>query len=140
MIDSSHTAGVKAVEAVLALRSLLKNLDATIGTLEARVIRTSRRQDESMDDDVIQLQRAQEKRASIAISLRRKSSALGITQRTNLARVVTDDFASLRMNAYLLKQRIRDRLRERKFELHHREQSYRDAVNGNTTYILIPSC
>ena len=92
MIDSPHTAGVKAVEAVLALRSLLKNLDATIATLEARVIRTSRRQDESMDDDVIQLQRAQEKRASIAISLRRKSSALGITQRTNLARVVNDEF------------------------------------------------
>ena len=131
---------MKAVEAVVALRSLLRNLDATIGTLEARVIRTSRRQDESMDDDLIQLQRAQEKRASLTTSLRRKSSALGITQRTKLARIVNDEFASLRMNAYLLKQRIRDRLRLRKFELRHREQSYRDAVNGNTTYVLIPLC
>jgi len=122
------------------LRQLLDNLDATIGALENRIIQSDPSHDISADDVVSQLQQAREKRASAVASLRRKSSALGITQRTNLTRVMKDDFARLRMAAYLLKQRIRNKLQQRKFEIRHREQSYRNAVNGmlsSTLFTLV---
>jgi hypothetical protein len=122
---------VKAVDAVLGLRTLLDDLDATISALENRVI-----QSDQSHHVVTQLERAREKRTSMVASLRRMSSALGITQRTNLTRVMNDKFARLRMNAYLLKQRIRNRLQERKFELRHREQSYRNAVNGTVVHLF----
>ena len=122
------------------MRQLLDNLDATIGALENRIIQSDPSHDISADDVVSQLQQAREKRASAVASLRRKSSALGITQRTNLTRVMKDDFARLRMAAYLLKQRIRNKLQQRKFEIRHREQSYRNAVNGmlsSTLFTLV---
>jgi hypothetical protein len=130
MIDSSRVGGVEAVEAVLALRALLDSHEAAIDALEDRVMQAARSQTDTMDDVVTQLKRAREKHASVKATLHRKSSALGITQRTKLVNLMNDEFVRLRMNAYLMKQRIRDRLRQRKFELRHREQSYRDAVNG----------
>ena len=130
MIDSSRLAGVRDVEAVLTLRALLESHDATINALEDKVMQLARSRNDGMDDVVTQLQSAREKRASIMATLRRKSSALGVTQRTNLTNLMNDEFARLRMNAYLTKQRICDRLRQRKFELRHQQQSYRDAVNG----------
>ena len=130
MIDSSRLAGVRAVEAVLTLRALLESHDATINALEDKVTQLARSRNDGMDDVVTRLQSAREKHASVMATLRRKSSALGVTQRTNLTHLMNDDFARLRMKAYLMKQRIRDRLRERKFELRHQQQSYRNAVNG----------
>ena len=53
----------------------------------------------------------------------------------NLAVLRNDAFLRLRMNALALKQRIRDRLRQRKFEIDKLERSYRRSANG--LYLLV---
>ena len=132
--DSARTAGAKAVEAVVVLRSLLDNSKSAVNALENRIIHPS--SDDDMTDLDTQLQHAREKQVSIATSLRRASSALGITQRSNLNDALQDGFVRLRMKAFQLKQQIRHRLRERKFELRHLEQSYRNAANGDKYHVL----
>jgi SOS response regulatory protein OraA/RecX len=57
-------------------------------------------------------------------------SALGVNEKQELRGLEEDPFLRVRMNALALKQRIRDRLRHRKFEMSRMERSYRHSVNG----------
>jgi len=77
----------------------------------------------------LQLSEARTKRARIVTSIMRKRAALGVDERTQLARLTKNKYLQLRMNARALKQRIRDRLRQRKFELDRFERSYRQTTN-----------
>lgn len=67
---------------------------------------------------------------SLTETLKRKRSALGVTGKARLASLVGNQFLRLRMNARALKTRIRDRLRQRKFELDRLERAYRKTSNG----------
>jgi len=58
-----------------------------------------------------------------------KKGKLSVDGRLNLAKLVGNEFLRKRMNALALKQRIRDRLRNRKFELTNLERAYRKTVN-----------
>jgi len=49
--------------------------------------------------------------------------------RLNLAKLMGNAFLKQRMNALALKQRLRERLRHRKFELENVERAYRNTVN-----------
>ena len=124
--------GVKAIEAVLALHLLLDDADTTINLLEDKIIHAGQDDSVNVMDVTIQLRRVCEKRSSIVASLHRKSSALGVNQWTNLNHTMDDDFVKLRMNAYLLKQRIHDQLQQWKFEIQHLERSYCNALNGDS--------
>jgi hypothetical protein len=66
----------------------------------------------------------------ITDSLRCKRAALGVDERAHLASLRRSAFLRIRMNARSLKHRIRDRLRQRKFELEKLERAYRHTVNG----------
>lgn len=57
-------------------------------------------------------------------------SRLGVDERLNLLRLRKDNYLRLRMNAQSLRARIVQRLRERKFELEHLHQSFRNVLNG----------
>ena len=57
-------------------------------------------------------------------------SALGVNGRQELRGLEENPFLRVRMNALALKQRLRDRLRHRKFEMSRMEHSYRHSVNG----------
>ena len=82
--------------------------NTTINLLEDKIIHAGQDDSVNVMDVTIQLRRVCEKQSSIAASLRQKSSALGVNQWTNLNHAMDDDFVKLCMNAYLLKQRIRD--------------------------------
>jgi len=58
-----------------------------------------------------------------------KKSKLSVDGRLNLTKLIGNEFLKKRMNALALKQRIRDRLRNRKFELANLERAYRKTVN-----------
>lgn len=60
----------------------------------------------------------------------RKTERLGLPEQENLKAIAASEFLRLRLNALALKTRLRQRLRERRFELARLEQSYRNAVNG----------
>jgi hypothetical protein len=63
-------------------------------------------------------------------SVRRRRTALGVGQCAALQRIRDSLFLQIRMNARAVKTRIRDRLRQRKFELERLERSYRQVVSG----------
>ena len=58
-----------------------------------------------------------------------KKGKLSIDGWLNLTKLIGNEFLKKRMNALALKQRIRDRLRNRKFELANLERAYRKTVN-----------
>ena len=67
------------------------------------------------------------KRAKKAVA--NKKGKLSVDGRLNLAKLVGNEFLKKRMNALVLKQRIWDRLRNRKFELANLERAYQKTVN-----------
>jgi hypothetical protein len=77
-----------------------------------------------------QLEDSRAQHARITDSLRRKRAALGVDERAHLVSLRRSAFLRIRMNACALKHRIRDRLRQRKFELEKLERAYRHTVNG----------
>ena len=58
-----------------------------------------------------------------------RKAKLSVDGRLNLTKLLDNEFLKLRMKALALKQRIRDRLRQRKFELENLERAYRKTVN-----------
>jgi len=58
-----------------------------------------------------------------------KKGKLSVDGRLNLQKLIGNEFLKNRMNALALKQRLRDRLRNRKFELANLERAYRKTVN-----------
>ena len=67
----------------------------------------------------------------------KKESAMGITARQQLHRLLKSPFLAKKMNARALKTRIRERLRARKFELDRLERSYRKQRSGTLSIIKL---
>lgn len=80
-------------------------------------------------DISVELEDARAHCTRISESLCRKT-ALGVDQHANLMAISKSKFLHLRMNARALKRRIRDKLRQRKFELEKLERAYRHTING----------
>ena len=68
--------------------------------------------------------------AQLEQGLARKKRALGVGEQADLRKLQQNAFLRLRMNALALKHRLRDRLRQRKFEIEKLERSHRHSVNG----------
>ena len=80
--------------------------------------------------DVQDLMEDVEKQCSNAKkSVAKKREKLSIDGRLNLQRLIDNEFLQMRMNALALKQRIRDKLHYRKFELDNLVRSYQKTSN-----------
>jgi len=79
-----------------------------------------------VDESLVDLQSRLTK-AMNAVS--NKRTKLGIDARLVLQRLIGNQFLRLRLNALAVKQRIQDRLRQRKFELENLERAYCTMVN-----------
>lgn len=126
-IGRSKAKGKQAVQAVLELAESIQLQKRTITKLEATLAQTSM---VDMVDLSEQLRDAREHLKCLEHGFHRKKNALGIGERANLHTLQQDTFLRLRMNALALKQRLRNRLRQRKFEIEKLERSYRRSVNG----------
>jgi hypothetical protein len=78
----------------------------------------------------LEVQELRESCHRISENIRKRRATLGVGQRTALRRMQDNEFLQLRVNALAVKTRIRDRLRQRKFEREPLERSYRHARNG----------
>ena len=123
--------GQRTVEGILALRKTLELHDQNIRMLESQLL-SDVHQAFDIDDVPQRLADTQASRSHIMEALRRKHHALGIDEREDLANATRSEYIRLRMNARALKQRIRDRLRQRKFEIERLEHVYRQMVNGGS--------
>ncbi len=63
-------------------------------------------------------------------SIQNKCIKLSVDDKVNLKSMLGNEFLSKRINALALKERIRERLRQRKFELENLERAYRKTVNN----------
>ena len=124
--------GKLAVEAILVLESTIGSQEKTVKNLELALATGD---DLDVTELSEQLQDARAHLLRLQQGVRRKRGELGVAEKANLAVLRNDAFLHLRMNALALKQRIRDRLRQRKFEIDKLERSYRRSANG--LYLLV---
>ena len=130
----------KVVEAILALQKSHASYDESIRQLEGQLL------DGSGDPQHLDMRLGElrTQRAKIIAAIQRKRSALGVNERVQLSQLSRSKFLQLRMNARALKQRLRDRLRQRKFELDRLERSYRQTVSSmifvgfSLTMLILP--
>ncbi|KAL6305915.1 hypothetical protein BKA93DRAFT_730537, partial [Sparassis latifolia] len=126
----SRDKGKKAIQTILALQKMLGAYNESVRLLELKLL--------GDDDDIfsieevsLKLMEARSKVVNVKQALQRKKTALGVGERLQLSHLINNAFLRLRMNAHAVKQRIRDRLHQRKFELERLERSYRQTVNNN---------
>jgi hypothetical protein len=121
----------KAVEDVQALQVTLNSYKTRVKKLEESLEPNSDDSDEEdMADNVSSLENARKKIIHLKEIIKRKRTALGVDGRLSLHKLSTNKFLQLRMSARALKSRIRDRLRQRKFELALLERAYRHCTSG----------
>ncbi|KAG6912388.1 hypothetical protein DXG01_014955, partial [Tephrocybe rancida] len=75
-----------------------------------------------------ELESVHKKLEELRTRIQRKQAVLGVGDRTRLTNLINNPFLALRMQTLALKQRLRDRLRFRKFELDRLERSFRKQV------------
>ncbi|RDB18751.1 hypothetical protein Hypma_014627 [Hypsizygus marmoreus] len=120
----SKTLGSKAVKEVLALLATKASFTVELDKLYKMLI--GEMPTEMEVDDILAARKALIERSDeIAKVISRKKEILGVNGRANLKNLEKNKFLQARMNALALKQRIRARLRERKFELERLERAYR---------------
>ncbi|RDB27721.1 hypothetical protein Hypma_003286 [Hypsizygus marmoreus] len=120
--------GKVAVEEVIRLRKGRDILKERVQELEGILIDPDAPADIFADAE-IGLERARESLLESNRRIQVKERALGINDRDELQRLISNPYIAARMNARALKQRLRDKLRFRKFELDRLERSFRKQVN-----------
>lgn len=126
-IGQSRDQVLRAIDNVLELEKSLLLLNENILSLESQLM-----SDFSGSDVPEELERLRAQHSRFVDSLRRKRAALGVDERAHLALLRQNNFLRIRMNARALKHRIRNRLRQRKFELEMLERAYRQTINGES--------
>ncbi|KAJ7193672.1 hypothetical protein B0H12DRAFT_1207127 [Mycena haematopus] len=123
LAERAKNAGKLAIEEVIRLRKAVSVLQGRISHLEDIIM------GEAGDDaDVViaegDLEVARVKLTRMQATVTRKEAALGVGDRKTLRHMVKSEYIRARMNARALKYRLREKLRNRKFELDRVERSY----------------
>lgn len=108
-------------------------LDATIASEREEVTRLQASTNDATADVVAAFDALRSTRAYLNGLIARRDrqfAALGVTESASLVRLKQSKFLQQRMNALALKHRMRDKLRQRKFENERLERAYRRTVNG----------
>lgn len=90
-------------------------------------------------EKVEQLNQSRQHRQQLETTRHRKFNALGVPDSNHLNSLKNNAFLRTRMNALAVKVRLRDKLRQRKFELERLERAYRRTATGgllNTSSVL----
>ena len=123
-IRRSKDKGRKAVEEVLGLQAMWVSSKKRVEDLERRFLADLGTGVE-LDDLQDEIDSARASADTVYNAFKRKRETLGVDGRLSLKKLMDDKFIHLRANAFALKTRIRDKLRERKFELERLERAYR---------------
>jgi len=117
------------IREILALGKTCDEYKEQIDELETMILGGNYLEGTNFDEVQEDLEEYQTKLAKLRTSIANKRSKLSVDGRLNLTKLMGNVFLKERMNALALKQRIRDRLRYRKFELENMERAYRNTVN-----------
>jgi len=117
------------IREILTLGKTCDEYKAQINELEMMIQGGDYSEGTSFDEVQEDLEEFQSKLAKLRTSIANKKNQLSVDGRLNLFKLMGNEFLKQRMNALALKQRLRDRLRHRKFELENMERAYRSTVN-----------
>jgi hypothetical protein len=135
-LGQSRNQASHAIDSILALEKSLASLNENIRSLELQLMGNAIADSTDFSDVLQELEGSRTQHGQIVQSLYRKRVALGVDERAHLTLLCQNDFLRIRMNAQSLKQRIRDRLRQRKFELEKLERAYRHTINGKRSQLV----
>ncbi|KAG2119474.1 uncharacterized protein F5147DRAFT_741904 [Suillus discolor] len=114
----SKTNNDEQISKILTLERTLSNLDDSVRALEMQLCAGN-----TLNIVDFNLRLADERTY-------RSKAALGIRQLTDLQQLRRSIFLQIRLDAQAVKARLRERLRQRKFEIERFKRSYRQTVNG----------
>jgi hypothetical protein len=117
------------IEAILALYKNMESHNAEIESYEIMLENDDYEHGFTATEVQAALEDVQQKVVKNKRLISARKSKLSVDGRLNLTKLLDNEFLKLRMRALALKQRIRDRLRQRKFELENLERAYRKTVN-----------
>ena len=126
------------MDALLILEQDLKNSRQHVRQLESQV-KAGMACGSDVTEIALELGEARGSSIRMTEAVRQKRAVLGVSQRTALRRLRDNTFLQLRVNARTLKTRIRDRMRQRKFELEPLERSRRHTKSGKTFTFALSS-
>jgi hypothetical protein len=125
----SKNKGKQAVEEIFSLQKALDISQVEKEELETGLMGDWVNEGHDVTELALQLESARNKVHNLETALRKKKEVLGVDDKANLKKLMNNAYLRVRMNALALKTRIRDRLRQRKFELERMERSYRNSIN-----------
>lgn len=132
-IGQHKNKGKSAVEEILRLRKSRDALRDQVIMFQDSIKDTAT-PDWQVITTELELQSAKDSFRRLEMKVREKETRLGVNDKHKLERLVKSPFLSKRMNALALKIRIREQLRNRKFELDRLERSYRKQRSGKFLY------
>ena len=109
---------------ILALYTAKKSFSAELGGLDDQLISGIYGDDMSVEDVLAARKAIMKKQGVIDANIKTKKKRLGVKDQEDLKKLVGNKFLQLKLNARALKQRLRDHLRNRKFELEGLERAY----------------
>ncbi|KAG1876144.1 hypothetical protein C8R48DRAFT_745646 [Suillus tomentosus] len=122
----SKTSNDEEISKILSVEKSLVELDRSLRRMEMQLCTGNV---DNLVDFNLRLIEERAHRSRLADTLSRWKTRLGISQRTRLDQLRRNVYLQIRLDAQALKTRIRERLRQRKFEIEKLERSYRQTVN-----------
>ncbi|KAG1745669.1 hypothetical protein EDB19DRAFT_1894353 [Suillus lakei] len=122
----SKTNNDEEISKILSLEKSLVEIDGALRRMETQLCMGNI---DNLTEHNLRLIEERAHRSRVADTLSRWKTRLGISQRTRLEQLRRNVYLQVRLDAQALKTRIRERLRQRKFEIEKLERSYRQTVN-----------
>ncbi|KAG6823737.1 hypothetical protein H0H92_009193 [Tricholoma furcatifolium] len=126
----SKNAGKNAINDLLRMRETRDELKQEVEAYNLILIQDDLPADAHIEA-LADLQGAKQRLNDLMGKIRRKESVLGVQDQEELQRLVNNPYIAAVRNALAIKERLRDRLCSRKFELDRVERSFRKQVNDN---------
>ena len=138
MRQSTNIANI-AIKEILALYTAKQSFSAELGGLDDQLISGIYGDDMSVEDVLAAQKVMMKKQGVIDANIKTKEKRLGVKDQEDLNKLMGNKFLQLKLNARALKQRLRDCLRNHKFELERLERAYQQpSSNGKEFFLPIP--
>lgn len=125
-LEQSKNKGAEAIAAILALENVLEQHRLMVHELENCILSGTM----NIIDIDMQLSEYRGKCERVADNIQKRKNSLGVSDQANLKDLRNSAYLRIRMNACAVKTRLRNKLRNHKFEIEKLERSYRRTVNG----------
>lgn len=126
----------KAIKEIMVLYTSKTAFASELGGLDQKLISGDYGEDMSVEDVLAARRAIVQKQIAIDGNIKTKKKRLGVKDQENLKNLMGNKFLQLKLNARALKQRLRDRLRNRKFELERLERAYWQSSSNGRNFFL----